>query len=375
MKKLALALSCAALAALPLNASELLAGFDFNTATGGTTLNVYRPSNGAQKTTAGLIVDGTVGSSNLIEPTGPATFNTGERTIAGTGSTLGASFLFNDTIDQITGFNTASNVNKDFELYTNTSAASSTGATLNGKNVVFSFSTTGWSDITLQGVAQRASGGPSNNSWAWSTDGVSYTSFLTAWNPDTSFSIFTLDLTSLSQIDNKANVYLRLTFGGQSVGTGTTNNIKFDNVQIGAATVYSGSPVATWRNTYFPGSGSEIDLVDSDHDGLNNLLEYALNSNPLASNGAPAQSVSAGRMALTLGRNPAATDVTIIVEGSDSVSGPWTGLAQSVNGAAYTSLAAGVVINQTSPSAEVSDQYTLNGTHPNRFLRVQVVGP
>ena len=74
-------------------------------------------------------------------------------------------------------------------------------------------------------------------------------------------------------------------------------------------------------------------------------------------------------------KNSAATDVTITVQGSDSVSGPWTDLVQSVNGAAYAALVGGVVVNETSPSVDVGDQFLLDGTHPNRFLRVSVVGP
>jgi hypothetical protein len=375
MKKLALTLSLTSLAAFPLHGSTLLAGWAFNNPANGDTLDIYRPSNGGQKTTAGLIVDGTVGSSNLIEPSDEPTYDTGERTISGTGSGLGGAFLFTDTIDQITAFDTSGLNNKELQLYTNADFNELPSNTLNGKSLVFSFNTTGWADILLQGVAERGSLGPSNNTWAWSTDGTSYTTFQSGWNPSTTFGLFTLDLTALSQLDNKANVYLKLTLAGQGVATGDANYLKLDNIQIGANTAYTASAISTWRNTYFPGSGSEIDLLDADKDGLSNLLEYALNSSPLAASKAPVQTITGGRLALTLAKNAAATDVTVIVQGADSVSGPWTDLAQSVNGAAYAVLAVGTVVNETSPSVEVQDQFAIDGAHPNRFLRVSVVAP
>ena len=48
-----------------------------------TTANTLPASVGAQKSTAAINVQGSFGSSNLIEPSGPPTFNTGERIVSG----------------------------------------------------------------------------------------------------------------------------------------------------------------------------------------------------------------------------------------------------------------------------------------------------
>lgn len=82
------------------------------------------------------------------------------------------------------------------------------------------------------------------------------------------------------------------------------------------------------------------------------------------------------RLGLTFTRTVANTDVTITVQGADSLSGPWTDLAQSVNGKAMTVLAAGTMVSETGAGAtrsvEVRDAFTLGqASHPRRFLRVK----
>ncbi len=226
-----LLLSLGALALAPVQAAtDLVAGWDFNTASGGTTLNVYRPSNGSQKTTAGIYVDGTVGSSNLIEPSGPSTFNSGERSVAGSGFVVGTSFLTTDNTDLFTSFSTTNN--KEFQLYTNT-AAGVPNNTLNGKSIVFGFSSLGLTDLIIQMAVERGSIGPNDNTWSWSTNGTTYNNFATAWNPPTAVDLYSLDLSALAAVENQANVYVKLTLGGQGVGTGSSNYLKFDNFQVG----------------------------------------------------------------------------------------------------------------------------------------------
>jgi len=92
---------------------------------------------------------------------------------------------------------------------------------------------------------------------------------------------------------------------------------------------------------------------------------------------APVSSVISNRVSLTFTRTVANTDVTVTVQGADALSGPWTDLAQSVNGNAMTVLAAGTVVSETGTGAtrnvEVRDAFTLGqASHPRRFLRVKV---
>ena len=148
-------------------------------------------------------------------------------------------------------------------------------------------------------------------------------------------------------------------------------------------TVTSLLPLAACKQAQFgANAGNESiagDLANPDGDLLVNLLEYALGGNPNSAASAPnpVSSVISNRVSLTFTRTVANTDVTVTVQGADSLSGPWTDLAQSVNGIAMTVLAAGAVVTETGAgttrSVEVRDAFTLGqASHPRRFLRVEV---
>lgn len=89
----------------------------------------------------------------------------------------------------------------------------------------------------------------------------------------------------------------------------------------GAATAFE-----TWQEANFPGAGGTGDtaaLADPDHDGLVNLCEYALGSDPNTGSGSPLiiQSPFEGpdgklRIRIILPKNPAATDAVLQVEAS-----------------------------------------------------------
>jgi len=132
-----------------------------------------------------------------------------------------------------------------------------------------------------------------------------------------------------------------------------------------------------WNNPAVAG-----DSVDYDKDGTANLIEYALGTSPTASNpssqGAQS-STSGGKLNLTFNRVVANTDITIIVQAADDLSGTWTNIASSINGGATTSLIAGVTVSETGSgstrSVAVTDLYTTNDpAHPRRFIRISV-GP
>jgi 5-carboxymethyl-2-hydroxymuconate isomerase len=70
-------------------------------------------------------------------------------------------------------------------------------------------------------------------------------------------------------------------------------------------------------------------------------------------------------------------DVTLTVQASESLTGTWENLAQSVNGAVFTSLLSGVEISETGTgnarAVVVCDRYQMNDSaHPRRFLRLEV---
>ena len=142
-------------------------------------------------------------------------------------------------------------------------------------------------------------------------------------------------------------------------------------------------PLQVWQRVNFGANWNTAaiagDTADPERDGLGNLLEYGLASDPNAATlaAAPQMSVLGGKLALTFTRNTAATDLTLTVVGADSPAGTWTNLARSTGGAAFTVLASGAAATETGTgptrTVEVRDLFsTTDPAHPFRFLRLQV---
>ena len=131
-----------------------------------------------------------------------------------------------------------------------------------------------------------------------------------------------------------------------------------------------------WDNPAISGDG-----VDGDGDGLSNLLEYGLGSNPNTSSAgsAPQVSTDAGKLKITFARNTAASDVTLAVVASDELETTWTDVALSVNGAAFstTPAGAGASVSESGAgeikSVQATDIYLMSDpAHPRRFIRLEV---
>jgi hypothetical protein len=122
-------------------------------------------------------------------------------------------------------------------------------------------------------------------------------------------------------------------------------------------------------------------MVDVEPDGLVNLLEYALGGDPNSPSqtASPTSGITAGRLALTFNRVLANTDLTMTVEGADSLAGPWSDLASTVAGAPLTAVpGVSVLETGTGPnrSVEVRDLYLVTDPeHPRRFLRLNITRP
>jgi len=152
----------------------------------------------------------------------------------------------------------------------------------------------------------------------------------------------------------------------------------------GASIVYTPyTSIQKWQRSNFGGSWNNAaisgDTVVLAGDGLTNLMKYALGLGPYTQDttGAPQLSTINGRLTLTFTRNTAATDITINVLGADNSTGPWTTLASSTGGAAFTVVTSGATATETGSGAlrtvQVGDAFlTNNPSHPHRFLKVQV---
>jgi regulation of enolase protein 1 (concanavalin A-like superfamily) len=127
----------------------------------------------------------------------------------------------------------------------------------------------------------------------------------------------------------------------------------------------SASPVTTWQTLHFGSTAAPSAQLaaDPDQDGVPNILEYAFGLNPLITSSLPPLNPATTPTGLrfTIPRNPAATDVSLVLEYNDTLSATWssTGLIdESVN-------ASQLIIRD--PAAPVTPQ--------RRFYHVRIVGP
>ena len=145
------------------------------------------------------------------------------------------------------------------------------------------------------------------------------------------------------------------------------------------------SPIAQWRQAFWgttDGTGFAADDADPEGDGLRNLAEYGLGGDPLVPDRAPVPQGGAvnGFLALTFTRNPANTDISLTVQATADLEGPWTDLAQSVNGGEMTPVVAGAVVQESGTGAiryvEVRDIFPLGDpARPRRFMRLRITRP
>jgi hypothetical protein len=156
---------------------------------------------------------------------------------------------------------------------------------------------------------------------------------------------------------------LRLTANDGAVRT-------FDEVDV---TVLPGenppTPFEVWQLTKFTTQAADPQIAgpmaDPDRDNLSNLLEFALNTEPLDPSASPLTTsfadVSGSRfLRLTIPRNPSATDIVFTVETTTDLSDPESWSAN------------GLLIEQDDPSLLIVRD-TLGG--PLRFIRLRVERP
>lgn len=171
--------------------------------------------------------------------------------------------------------------------------------------------------------------------------------------------------------------------GEDGAGTGVGAAIDEGANLAGAAYLFNGllTRLQAWRFEHFGTTlnvGNAANDIDFEGDGWKNLVEYGTVTNPKAF----------GETGITLGlgaysgsqylrgvftRDPARNDVTIRVEASASLLGPWTTVASSVNGAATTG--AGLVneadLSGGMKQVEVRDSVPSTAA-ARRFLRIVV---
>jgi len=104
--------------------------------------------------------------------------------------------------------------------------------TANGKSVVFKFPTKGYFNLALSMMVRRTATGFNTHQWEWSLDGENYTLIEDANTCPIvagEFVATTLDLRTIDELDDREEVFLRLTFEGC---TGASGNNRLDNITI-----------------------------------------------------------------------------------------------------------------------------------------------
>lgn len=144
----------------------------------------------------------------------------------------------------------------------------------------------------------------------------------------------------------------------------------------------------SWRLLHFNTTsniGTAADNADPNGNAIPNLLEYALNGDPTGSTTGrsilpQASANGTNHLQLAFSRYLDRNDITLIVQAGNTLTGMWTDLAQSVNGAAFAVLATDATVNETGTgntrAVTVSDLYLFDDPdHPQRFMRLKVTRP
>ena len=141
-----------------------------------------------------------------------------------------------------------------------------------------------------------------------------------------------------------------------------------------ATTLTSWTSLEEWRFANFgsaSNTGNAQNLANPAGDNVANLIKYGLVLNPNERAQLPAPQMQSNRLKLRFKRDPARTDVRLVVEGSNDLVN-WTAIATSTGGKAFTGNATVVETDATggTKQVEVSDTVDTTAT-PRRFLRIR----
>ena len=131
-----------------------------------------------------------------------------------------------------------------------------------------------------------------------------------------------------------------------------------------ATVTVADSPMDLWRSQKFGSFANNPavsgDLIDDEFDGLNNLLEYALNGSPLTADAPPELGSEPGILWLTYRRNLTATDLDFVIEERTDFFQTWQPAAVTAE-----------ILSDDGTTRVIKARVT-TGTEPAHFLRLKV---
>ncbi len=125
-----------------------------------------------------------------------------------------------------------------------------TGNVNNGRNLTFSLSTLGYTNIIVTFVSQGTSTGFNSNQFQYTLDGITFIDFGAPYVPATSFALFTFDLSSIVGLNNNPNAAFRIVFNG---ATSASGNNRIDNLVVEGTAITE--PVPEPASLFLLGSG------------------------------------------------------------------------------------------------------------------------
>ncbi|MBK8477402.1 MAG: fibronectin type III domain-containing protein [Opitutaceae bacterium] len=215
-------------------------------------------------------------------------------------------------------------------------------------------------------------GSPYRDCISYSTDGGATFTDATLPLAEGEYQDAVVDLSGVAALQNISSpVLFRVYFwniqSSCTVGLGERNHAA---IRIVGSVAAGAAPRDAWRLQHF-GSAANVgpgaDFADPDGDGMSNVLEYAVGSNPKSITTAPViAGTAAGHLTIAFTRMRDATDVTYHVEASDDLGAwkeVWTSATNPYPGG--TALSAQQVVTDTAAPAGAT----------RRFLRLHVTAP
>jgi len=205
------------------HAQTLIAGWDFQTTSGGGTAAAAAP--GSPLTY--------VANFSVVSTITPTLYLNGTN-----GSSTWTSLASNP---QVTSFGGSSVNTSGTSFSTTTSGAASlalANSSSNGNAAVFKFSMTGFKDLSISYSTQATATGFNLQTWEYSTNGSTWSSIGT-FNPrptgaTTFATVGVVTLPTVTGLDSIGIAYVRLVVSG---ATATAGNNRFDNIQFNATAI------------------------------------------------------------------------------------------------------------------------------------------